>query len=77
MTGNYTPHLLQPLIQRLEVDLDESGEFMIKRIRHKKGVYGLVASSQLRGRGLNAGYEFVVRKRGVRCEVLARYPVSA
>jgi hypothetical protein len=65
VTGNYTPHLLQPLIQRLEVDLDESGEFMIKRIRHKKCVYGLVASSQLRGRGLNAGYWFVIRERGV------------
>ena len=77
MTGKYIPHLLQPLIQRLEVDFDQSGEFMIKRIRHKKGVYGLVTSGQLRGRGLNAGYWFVVRERAMRCEVLARYPVPA
>jgi hypothetical protein len=64
------------LIQGLEVDLDESCELMIERFRHEKGVDSLVSGGEFRGRGLDAGDGLVVGEGGVRCEVLARYPVS-
>ena len=49
----YEPHLLEPLIQCLEIDLDEPCKLMIERFRYEEGVDSLVAGGEFCGRRLD------------------------